>query len=362
MDVKLLIFALAPLAVAGCSPVAETVESVPANHGKDAARYDHWRNLVVDRDFSGAIAVALNGQLIFSTAHGYADQEARHPNMVETRFGLASTGKLLTSIAIMQLVENGQLMLDEPVGKYIPDYADRTIRNQATIRHLMKMQSGLGDIFTEAYDSKKRDLKTHADYLQLFESQPPAFPPGSNRAYSNAGYILLGHIIELVSGEDYYTYVRNHIFGPTGMEASGFSHDEPHGEPQAIGYRVEGLDGIAESPDQLVGRSLIANTDMFADRGTAAGGGFSTVLDFVKLDKALRNNVLISSDSLEQIFGKGFVSGARGAGIAGGAPGASTRYRLLPNGYSIVAFGNLDLPSAPEIVSLIENSIDDGDE
>ncbi|WP_159437098.1 serine hydrolase domain-containing protein [Parasphingorhabdus marina] len=316
---------------------------------------------MVDRNFSGAIAVALNGKLTFSTAHGYADREARRLNTVETRFGLASTGKLLTSIAVMQLVETGQLNLDEPVGKYMPDYVDVTIREQATIRHLMKMQSGLGDIFTDEYDLQKRDLKTHADYLRLFERQPPAFPPGSDRAYSNAGYILLGRIIELVSGEDYYSYVRNHIFVPAGMEASGFSRDEPHSEPQAIGYRVEGLDGIAESPDQLAGRDLIANTNMFADRGTAAGGGFSTVLDFVKLDKALRNNVLISSRSLEQIFGKGFVSRTRGAGIAGGAPGASTRYRLLPNGYSMVAFGNLDLPSAPEIVSLIENSIDERD-
>jgi len=187
------------------------------------------------------------------------------------------------------------------------------------------------------------------------------FEPGDDFAYSNAGYILLGRIIELASDQDFYTYVADNIFQPAGMTHTGYDDEATLGPGMAVGYRAEGFDGIPEQIEEIDGLSLVPNTSPLGTRGTAAGGGYSTVADFAKLDRALRTNILISEDSFSTIFGEGFAHGDRNAGIAGGAPGTSTRFLMRPDGRTIIVFGNKDLPSAPTIASVIAKQLDQND-
>lgn len=308
--------------------------------------------------FSGVVAIARNGKLTYASAHGFLNREKNIPNAVNTRFALASTSKLLTAIAMMQLAEDGIVALDAPVGRFLPDYPNKTVRMEVTIRHLIKMRSGLGDIFDKDIAPDTNRFETHADYIRLFVNEPLAFEPGTGFAYSNAGYILLGRVIEGASGQDFYSYIAEHILEPVGMRATGYDH---HGAPApdtAIGYRAEGFDGIPETAKEIEGRSLVPNTGDLSGRGTAAGGGYSTVGDFAKLDHALRSNSLITQQSVSVIFGEGFARGERAAGIAGGAPGTSTRFSMRPDGTTIIVLGNKDLPSAPAIASLIAEHVD----
>jgi len=285
---------------------------------------------IKESGFSGVVGIAQGGQLIFSSAHGYEQRASQRPNKVNTRFALASVGKLYTAIAIHQLVE----------------------RDQVTVQHLLKMRSGLGDIFDVSCEDPKKTFVNHADYFCLFENEPPMFEPGSEFSYSNAGYIVLGRIIEVASGQNFYNYIEQNIFTPSGMTSAAYDDVDVIEPGTAVGYRYEGFDGIPERAEDVRGLLLVSNN--VKGRGTAAGGGYATVGDFAGLDEALRSGQILSPKSLGNIFSEGFIRGERHGGLAGGAPGMTTRYRLLSNGVSIIAFGNTDLPSAPELVGRIE--------
>lgn len=351
----------------GLSACVQAVSSAPdfsiqqANTGTSDVDFATLGKKIEASDFSGVAAVAEKGELLFASAHGMQEREREIPNAVDTRFALASTSKIITAVAVMQLVERGQVALDEPIGRFFPDYPNRTVRDQVTARHLLKMRSGLGDIFDLDYDSNANPLANHADYIRLFEREPLAFVPGEDFAYSNAGYILLGRIIELASGQDFYTYVADNVFRPAGMTHTGYDDEATLGPKMAVGYRAEGFDGIPERNEDIAGLSLITNTNALSTRGTSAGGGYSTVEDFAKLDRALRTNTLVSQKSFSTIFGEGFARGERNAGIAGGAPGTSTRFLMRPDGRTIIVFGNKDLPSAPTIASVIAEQLDQND-
>ncbi|RUO35087.1 serine hydrolase domain-containing protein [Aliidiomarina soli] len=352
---------LCPLVLIACvQPVSTPSDSSHPQASVQASNvnFESLRETIDNSDFSGVAAIAENGELLFVSAHGMQDRAQGIPNTVDTRFALASTSKVITAIAIMQLVEQGEVALDEPIGRFFPDYPNRLVREQVTVRHLLKMRSGLGDIFDLDHDPNTNPLTNHADYVRLFEHEPLAFTPGDDFAYSNAGYILLGRIIELASDQDFYTYVADNIFQPAGMMQTGYDDEMRLGPRMAVGYRAEGFDGIPERVEEIEGRSLVPNINPLTPRGTAAGGGYSTVGDFAKLDLALRTNSLISEDSFSTIFGKGFALGERNAGIAGGAPGTSTRFLMRPDGRAIIVFGNKDLPSAPTIANVIAEQLE----
>ncbi|MGE6697243.1 serine hydrolase domain-containing protein [Hyphomonas sp. NPDC076900] len=317
---------LCPFILAACvqpGSISSGVAIPPASLQQSNAIFSELRETLEREDFSGVAAIAEDGELFFVSAHGLQDRERGIPNTVDTRFALASTAKVITAIAVMQLVERGEVELDEPIGRFLPDYPNTLVRERVTVRHLIHMRSGLGDIFDLEHDPSTNPLANHADYVRLFESEPLAFVPGEDFAYSNAGYILLGRIIEIASGQDFYAYVADNIFQPAGMRETGYDDEGRPGPRMAVGYRAEGFDGIPERVEEIEGRSLVPSASPLGGRGTAAGGGYSTVNDFAKLDQALRTNSLISEQSFSVIFGDGFVRGERNAGIAGGAPGLS---------------------------------------
>src|SRR5207247_2616287 len=185
---------------------AELVTALRAKLERDAA---------ADR-FAGAALLARIGsgadKVLFSGAYGLADREKKVANTLDTRFRLGSMNKMFTAVSILQLVQAGKIKLTDPLGKYITDYPNQDVATKVTIHQLLTHTGGTGDIFGPEYNAHRLELKTLDDYVALYGKRAPAFEPGSRWVYSNYGMVLLGVVIERVSGKSYYDCVAEHIY------------------------------------------------------------------------------------------------------------------------------------------------------
>jgi D-alanyl-D-alanine carboxypeptidase len=172
--------------------------------------------------FSGAIVIAREGKPVFAQAYGYADREKKIPNTAETPFLLASMNKLFTGLAIGQLVEQGKLSYDDPLSKFLPDFPDSENANKIKIKHLLSHTSGLAREGSPIDSSSVDRPTTVKAMVDAFERKPLAFGPGTRWAYSNMGFVLLGRIIEIATGEDYYDHMQKHVFAPAGATSASF--------------------------------------------------------------------------------------------------------------------------------------------
>gem|GEM_PF-2130528 len=174
--------------------------------------------LKVENQFHGAILVAKDGIPIFENAYG-TDTEGTQNTMVKP-FNIASIGKMFTGVAVMRLVQNDQLKLEATVYDYLPDYGKKEDTERITIHHLLTHSSGIPDIFSfdkiQKIDESK--INTWYDYFPYFETDKLDFKPGKKFSYSNSGYLVLGKIIEAVSGQDYCNYLAENIFTAAEME------------------------------------------------------------------------------------------------------------------------------------------------
>jgi CubicO group peptidase (beta-lactamase class C family) len=311
--------------------------------------------------FSGAVLVAKDGEVLFSEAYGLADRERGIPNTVQTRFRIGSMNKMFTAVAILQLVEAGKVELTAPLGTYLTDYPNREVADQVTIHHLLTHTGGTGDIFGPEFEAHREELRTLADYVELYGERGPEFEPGSQWVYSNYGFILLGAVIEAVTGQSYYDYVHEHIYEPARMTSTGSVPEDQTVPDRSIGYM-----------DPTGGTDWRPNTETLPYRGTSAGGGYSTVEDFARFADALLNHELLSPDSTELLItGKeGIVPGIEYAygfedhrgtdgngwvGHAGGAPGMNGDLKIYPkSGYVLVALANLDPPAANRVTDFLD--------
>jgi CubicO group peptidase (beta-lactamase class C family) len=269
---------------------------------------------------------------VFQRAWGMADREARRPNTVETAYNLGSINKVFTATAIRQLAAAGRLDLDSTLATYWPAYPNAEVARRVTIRQLLQHRSGIGgNIFEAPPGGTRHDIRHNRDFLQLFVNQPLAFEPGTRQQYSNAGYVVLGLLVERLSGEDYYEYVKRHIYDPAGMLHT--AHYPPDSLPlaAAIGYTRWAMDAPPTGP-------LHRNTDELPGRGSAAGGGYSTAADLARFLQALREHRIPGGPE-------------PGIGAAGGSGGINAVMEGgLPGGYDLIVLTNLDPPSA-ELVS-----------
>jgi len=283
-------------------------------------------------EFSGVVVLARGGVPVFQRALGYADREHKVPNRVDTGFNLGSINKVFTATAIRQLAAAGKLDLDSTLAKYWPDYPNADIARRVTIRQILNMESGIGgDIFGAPPGGTRHDVRHNRDYVQLFASEPLHFEPGARREYSNAGYVVLGQVVERVSGEDYYEYVRRHIYEPAGMTRTAAFPADSLPPKTAIGYTRAGAAGSDDASP------LHRNTDLLPGRGSSAGGGYATARDLLSFLAAVRT---------------GRIAGAPqpGLGVAGGAPGINAVLEgALPGGYDLVVLTNLDPPAAQAV-------------
>ena len=183
-------------------------EPPKASDAEAAAATDEFLRDLASRDeFSGVVLLARNNAAFLEKAYGLADREFRVPVNIDTKFNLGSINKIFTKTAIAQLAAAGKLSLTDTISKHLPRYG-APYAGRVTIQQLLDFSSGMGDIFGAKFDATpKEKLRTLADYLPFFEGDPLKFEPGARHEYSNAGYIVLGLIIEAVSGKDYYAYV-----------------------------------------------------------------------------------------------------------------------------------------------------------
>jgi D-alanyl-D-alanine carboxypeptidase len=303
--------------------------------------------------FSGAVLIGHRGRIVFQKAVGLANREERTPNTLDTRFRNGSMNKMFTATAVMQLVEAGKLSLDDTVGTVMADYPNADVARKVMIRHLLGHTGGTGDFFGPEFIKNRLTLKTHADYVAMFGTRAPLHEPGAEFRYSNYGMVLLGAIIEKVSGLSYFDYVRTKVFEPAGMVSTGLLP-----ETETVPHRSRGY--------MRRNDAWVPNSDTLPFSGTAAGGGYSTVGDFFRFAEALQSGKLVSKASFTQMitpgrnaqYGFGMsLAGAdetRTFGHAGGAPGQNGDLRVfLDSGYVVVALSNLDPPVASKLVDFI---------
>lgn len=345
-------------------PINDSSQIKKFNESELLKRFDiSLQRLQKDEEFSGTVIMAKDGEPIVSKSIGNANKDFTIPNQTDTKFNIASVGKLFTSIAILQLAEKGLLSLDDPISDYVPsDWLDTTISKKIQIKHLLTHTSGLGDYFKKAY--KQWDVPVFReinDYKSLIADDVLLFEPGSKFSYSNTGFILLGVIIENVTNDSYFDYLKENIFEPTGMyNTDGYDKD------YAVINRATGYTKVYEN-------NLIRwNNHQFTRivRGSPSGGIYSTAEDLLLFANAIDSNKLLPSDYDDFLMeGKPelnvsfhsyafFIStGAAGriASHKGDGRGTNCHFIMyLDSGYTIIILSNYSAPSANIVENIIE--------
>jgi D-alanyl-D-alanine carboxypeptidase len=179
---------------------------------------DHYINQKLGNQFSGNVFISHNDKVLFSRSYG--KNAIGSPNTINQEFGLASMGKLFTTIGILQLMEKGKLQLSDSVGFFLPELKNKAVA-AVTIEQLLTHTSGMGDFFESAtYNRIKDSVKTQMGLLPVIEEEKLAFVPGKSWQYSNTGFVLLGILIEKITGESYESYINENIFSKAGMHHS----------------------------------------------------------------------------------------------------------------------------------------------
>ena len=315
--------------------------------------------------FAGAVLVAKNGKPIFAEAYGLADREHNIPNTLTTRFSIGSMNKMFTGVATMQLAQAGKLKLDDPLGKYLTNYPNKELAAKVTIGELLTNTGGTGDIWGPDYDKHRLELRTLQDYINLYGDRPLRFEPGSRWEYSNYGFILLGAVIEKVSGESYYDYVREHIYIPAGMNSTDSEPEDPARANHSIGYTKMGTGPGTDAWHPTTGT--------LSYRGTSAGGGYSTVGDLLAFANALRDNKLLDPQYTKLLttakvknpfgfdaysFGVQTINGVQCFGHNGGSRGTNGDLETCRDStYTVIALANMDPPAAEQASQFVINRL-----
>jgi CubicO group peptidase (beta-lactamase class C family) len=307
--------------------------------------------------FSGAVLLAKDGVPVFKGAYGLANKDFNAPNRVDTKFNLGSMNKMFTAVAIAQLAERGKLSLEDPLAKFVPDFPNPEDAARIKLKHLLTHTAGLGGYFSPRWDAASRALYRTVDAMMkrvAEDEKKVQFEPGTRWQYSNTGMLVLGKVIEVASGRNYYDYVRDHIAKPAGMTNTDCYELDQVNANLAVGYQKEYSDA---------GVSFTNNIFMHVMRGGPQGGGYSTVEDLLKFDLALRSNKLVGAEYVKLLlsakpdlkspdYGYGFQvrqrDGVTIAGHSGGFPGIGSNLDMfLGTGWTAVVMSNYGSGSAP---------------
>ncbi|MBA3341305.1 MAG: beta-lactamase family protein, partial [Gemmatimonadaceae bacterium] len=267
---------------------------------------------VASDSFSGVVMFTRNGVPVYQRAAGLADRDRGSAMTINTKLQIASTTKLFTQIAIRQLEQAGKLSLSDTVGKFLPDYPNSVVRRKVTVEQLLRHRSGVGSFWNEKFMTTRAKVRTVQDYLELFQNDSLLFEPGTSEAYSNGGYVLLGAIIERVSGKSYQGYVQEKIFHSAGMTETVPYDSRVSRTNAAVGYTTQPLGGGMTGDRRLAGvgarRAATGgirrpNTSFQAGVSGPAGDHYSTVVDFLKLANALVSHRLLDSARTAAVLG-----------------------------------------------------------
>ena len=288
--------------------------------------------------FSGVVLSASGNAPPLVAAVGPANRAADAQNTADTLFNIGSIGKLFTTTAIYQLIEKGVLHKSDTIGKWLPDYPNAQAR-EATIDQLLSMRSGIGDFFNPRFfHGSPERIRTLQDYVPFFAADPLAFKPGTSQMYSNGGFLVLGLIIEKASGQDYYSYVKEHIFDPAGMTNTSYPAIDQVLPNRALGYTRGWSDLVTYRTE------LRPATQGEPGRGSSAGGAFSTVGDLFKFSQALQNGSLVKGQ---------YEWNGPGNFYAGGTPGWNAALDI-EKGLTTIVLANIDPPAAENLVENLQ--------
>lgn len=302
--------------------------------------------------FSGTLLIAKGKDVLFSFAAGEASKRYHVPINIDTKFNLGSMNKMFTSLTIMNLIEKGQLALEDTLDKFVDEtWLPKETTSKITIHNLLTHTSGLGSYFNAVYMRSSRELfRKLDDYKPLIKVEKLAFDPGTRYQYSNTGMFLLGVVLENVTGEDYFDVIRKVIYEPAGMKNS---------DCYEMDYPVENL-AIGYSPDKGSEWGWQNNYYKHVIKGGPAGGGFSTVGDLHRFALALLSGKLVSEASLKKMwtdhynagygYGFGIQEGPNGkvVGHSGGFSGINSNLDIfLDKGYIIAVMSNIDNGASP---------------
>ena len=350
----------------GQSPTPDSSAKSEAGMAKELETY--LNTLATENKLSGAVLVAKDGAIIASKAAGVANKATGAPIALNTKFNLGSLNKMFTAVAVAQLAQAKRLAFDDVISKHLPDYPNKEVADKVTIHQLLTHTSGMGLYWNEKFRTQREKLLTVAAHLPLFAADPLLFAPGGKFQYSNAGYMVLGAIIEKVSGQDYYSYVREHVYRPAGMNDTGFYEPGKEIPNLAIGYSMMGPDGKRTETVQ-------DNSNTREVKGGPAGGGYSTVEDLLKFHMALRSHKLLDEEYTTLLttgkvdaggpigryaygFGDKMFDGKHIVGHNGGSVGIAANFEMYPElGYTSILLMNADPPAMMPVIMGIRQRI-----
>jgi CubicO group peptidase (beta-lactamase class C family) len=258
---------------------------------------EYFRDRAAQDLFSGAALITQGATRLYASAYGYASRAWRVPNNLDTRFDTASVTKLFAAIATLQLIDRGLLTFDTPVVERL-GLEDTPLSRDVTVRHLLTHTSGIGDDADEEAGERYEDLwKAKPNYsvvetrafLPQFVNKPANFSPGEGCRYCNCGYVLLGLLIETISGMIYRDYVRAHVFAEAAMTASDFFRMD------RVNHNVaEGCDPSRDATGQVVGWKR--NIYSFPPIGSPDACAYVTVTDLDRFLRAVMAGKLLSPE------------------------------------------------------------------
>ena len=309
------------------------------------------QSYVADHKFMGTVLIAKDDKVLFDKGYGYANLEWQIPNTPDTKFRLGSVTKQFTAASILLLAERGKLKTDDPVKKYLPDAP--AAWDKITIYHLLTHTSGIPSFtgFPEYPDFEKKPA-TPEELVKRFEDKPLEFEPGSKFKYSNSGYLLLGYLIDKVSGEKYPQFVKENIFVPLGMADSGYDRNATVIAHRASGYTPTPPNGEIQNTGYI---------DMTIPY--SAGALYSTTRDLLKWERGLYGGKVLQAASLKKMttpfkdnYGCGlFISTADGhkkIDHGGGIEGFNTEVAYYPDDQlAVIVLANLNGGAPNEIAN-----------
>ncbi len=256
-------------------------------------------NEIIPQNFTGAVLVTQSGDTLFAGGFGYADQPNKIKNTVDTKFQTASGGKCFVAVGILQLIEAGQLSLEAQIGDVL-DFDLHQIDSAVTIRQLLNHTCGIPDYFDESIMTEYADLwvdypnyrvRQSRDLLPLFIKKPMLYPAGERFQYNNSGYVMLGLVIECVTGQPFDVYLAENVFRPSQMHDTGY-------------FELDRLPAKCANAYIFDQATQTYYTNIFAvdAKGSGAGGAFTTVVDVEKFWQKLLSGVLLTQASIDKMF------------------------------------------------------------
>ena len=254
---------------------------------------------IIKNDFSGVVSIKKANEIVFRKSYGFADIPNKIPNEIDTKFGTASAGKAFVAVGILQLIEAGKLCFDDCISNFL-DFDLKSIDKNITIKQLLNHTSGIPDYFDESIMDNYEDLwynfpnyriRKSNDLLPLFINKPMMYKAGEKFQYNNSGFVILGLIIEKITGKLFDEYLDKSIFKICGMENTGYYELDRLPKKCANAYIFDNKN-----------KEFYTNIYSIDVKGTGAGGAFTTIIDIEKFWDNLLEEKLISKDLLQKMF------------------------------------------------------------